>query len=200
MSAEIGSGRRGAAAITGDAALFTAVAVAAGPFSLVVGPAVAWLLHGRHVDRHAVIGWGIGLVAGVAVVGGLFGVLFAIGAAIGPVGGSEFTGGIVLLVSAGAVFLAALVALDIDAVRDLSAARRTHVRLDIARLVATLIVLLAVAAVTVVQTIDPASGAGDAGPFALFAGAIGAVTMLVGNIVHARLEKSAAHPGPVSGT
>lgn len=198
MSSDIVSARKSTAAITADAALFTAVTVAFAPLSFVVGPAAAWLLHGRRVDRSAVISWGIGLLAGVAGVRGLFAALLAIGAAIGPVGDSEFTGGIVLLVVASAVFLAMLVALDVDALLDLAVARRIHVRLDIARLVATLIVALAVVAVTVIQTTNPASGIGDAGPFALFAGAIGAVTMWVGNMMHARLEKSDGAPGTVS--
>ena len=198
MSPDAVATRGSTAAIIGDAALFTAVVVVVGPLSLLVGPAAAWLLHGRRVDRAALIGGAVGLVAGIAGVGGVFLVLLAIGGAIGPAGGSEFTGGIVLLAVASAVFLAGLVALDIDAVRDLAPARRSHVRLDIARLVSTLILALATAAVTVIQSTDPATGIGDAGVFALFAGAIGAVTMWVGGMVRARLQKTAAAGGAAS--
>jgi len=191
MSSDVVSGRRRTAAIIGDSALFTAVTVVAGPLSLIIGPAAAWWLHGRRVNRAAAIAGAIGLLVGIVAVGGIFLMFPAIGAAVGPVGGSEFTYAIVLLAAASIVFLAGVVALDIDAVRDLAHTRRNHIRLDIARLVSTLIVALAVVAVTVIQATNPATEIGDAGVFALFAGAVGAITMWVGGMIHARLEKSA---------
>lgn len=188
MSSDVVSARGTTAAMVGDAALLTAVTVIAGPLSLIIGPTAAWLLHGRRLSRAAAIGGAIGVVTGIAGVGGLFLVLLAIGSAIGPIGGSEFTYPIVLLSAAGAVFLVGLVALDIDAVRDLARTRRNHIRVDIARLVSTLVLALAVTAITVIQATNPATEIGDAGVFALAAGAVGAITMLVGGMIHARLE------------
>jgi hypothetical protein len=199
MTSQSSRRRHGVATLIGDAALFTALTVAIAPLTVVVGPAVAWLLHGRRIGRAAVIGWAIGVVVAVVGVTSLYWALVLTGAAIGLAGGSEFTGGIVLLVVATVVFFAVVIWLDADAIRDLAVARRLHARLDVARLVATAIAVLAAVAITLIQTYNPASGVGDAGPFALLAAAIGAVTVLVADLVAARLERADAVPGASGG-
>lgn len=182
-------------AMAGDAALFTAVTIVAGPLSLLIGPTAAWLLHGRRLNRAAAISLAVGVVAGLVVVGGVLLVLVGIGWAIGPLGGSEFTYPIVLLAVASILFLAGLVALIVDAVRDLAPARRRHVRLDVARLVATAALAVGVAAMTVIQTRNPATEVGDAGVFALAAGSVAGVAMRVGGRVHERWTKQRTAPG-----
>lgn len=199
MSSDVASAKGGTAAIVGDACLFTAVTVAVGPLCLVLGPAAAWFLHGRRFDRAAVAGGAIGVAVGVLAVGGFFLVLPVVFGAIGPIGGWEHTAPVALLGVAAALFVAVLVALDVDAVRDLAPARRNHARLDVARLVSTLIIVLGAAAVSVIQATDPASEIGDAGVFALGAGVVGAIAMVVGSTVHARWERRGGTAGTVEG-
>ena len=194
MASAIARAKGNSATIAGDACLFTAatfclLAVAGGPLALIIGPAAAWLLHGRRLDRPAAVSGGFGLVAGVVAVGGFFVVLPLLARAVEPPGWSEFAIPVALLAVAGAVFLAVVVGLDVDGIRDLSPSRRHHVRLDIARLVSTLVVVVFAAVVTLVQLANPAGEIGEAGIFALGAAAVGAVTMLVADAIHARREK-----------
>lgn len=185
MSSHVASAKSGAIAIIGDACVFTAVAIVAGPLALVIGPSAAWLLHGRRMDRSAVMAGIIGMAIGFLVVGGFFFLLPIVLGAIRPVGSGEFTVPVALLAWTGVVFLAVLVALDVDAVRDLSSpARQNHTRLDIARLVATLILAGAAVVMSIVQLTHPATAIGDAGVFALGAGAVGAVAMSVANALN----------------
>lgn len=205
MSSDITSAKGNTAAIVGDACLFTAaafclLAVVAGPLALVLGPAAAWLLHDRRINRAAVISGVIGIAIGVIVVGGFFVLVSLVSGAIGPVGGWEFTVPAVLLATAGAVFLALLVVLDIDGVRDLLPGGRKHTRLDWARLVSTLVIAVFAAVVSLVQAAYPATEIGDAGVFALGAAAVGAVTMLVAEAVHARWEKRSGTAGTAAST
>jgi hypothetical protein len=184
------------AAIVGDACLFTAAAFCVltvfGPLlalALLVGPVAAWLLHSRRIDRTTVVGGGIGIATGLATVGGMFFLLSLVVGGLGPVGGWEFTVPIAILAVVSTVFFALVIALDIDGVRDLLPARRTHTRLDLARLVSTAVIAVFVAVVSFVQATNPASKIGDAGVFALGAAAVGAVTMIVTHAIHARSEK-----------
>lgn len=122
-------------ALVGDACLFTAAAfcllvLVGGPLALVIGPAAAWLLHDRRLDWAAVISEVMGIVIGLVVVGGFFVLVPLVSATIGPVGGQEFAVPAALLAIAGTAFLALIVVLDIDGIRDLLPARRKHIRLD----------------------------------------------------------------------
>jgi hypothetical protein len=184
------------AVIVGDACLFTAAAFCVltvfGPLlalALLVGPVAAWLLHNRRIDRIAVVGGGIGIATGLVTVGSMFFLLSLVAGALGPVGGWEFTVPVAILAIVSTVFFALVIALDIGSVRDLLPARRTHTRLDLARLVSTAVVAVFVAVVSFVQATNPASEIGDAGVFALGASTVGAVTMIVTHAIHARSEK-----------
>lgn len=181
-------------AMAGDAALFAAITILTGPLSLIIGPAASWLLHGRRVSRATAISLAIslavGIVAGLAVVGGLLAAFGTIGAVIGPIGGSEFTFAITLLSVVGALFTAGLVALVVDAIRDLAPSRRRHVRLDVARLVATAVLVVEGTAITVIQSRNPAAEIGDAGVFALAAGAVAAVAIWVGGRMFVRWART----------
>lgn len=181
-------------ALVGDACLFTAaafcpLALVGGPLAFVIGPAAAWLLHDRRIDRAAVISEVLGIVISVVVVGGLFVLAPLVSTAIGPIGGREFAVPAAFLAAAGTVFLALMVLLDIDAIRDLLPARRKHIRLDYLRLASTVVIAVFVVVVSLVQTIYPETEIGDAGVFALGAAAVGAVTMLAMQSIHAYWER-----------
>lgn len=199
MSTDVASTRRETATLVGDSALFTAIAVVLGPLAVVAGPGAAWLFHGRRIDKTAAISWLLGAVVSFIAVGAIYFMLVALMTAVGPIGGSEFALPIIVLAVAGIVFVSALIALDVDALRDLGPERRAHTRLDVARLIVTAVFAVALVAITLVQRANPASEVGDAGVFALMAGAMGAITMWVGTMIHARLEKSAGSAEASSG-
>lgn len=181
-------------ALVGDACLFTAatfclLVVVGGPLALIIGPAIAWFLHDRRINWAAAVSEVAGLVISVFVVGGVFVLAQWVSAALGPVGGWEFAVPVAFLATAGALFLALIVALDVDGLRDLLPAQRRHVRLDYARLVSTLVVVVFVAVVSLLQTLNPESEFGDAGVFALGAAAVGAVAMLAMKSIYTYWEK-----------
>lgn len=191
--------RRETAALVADAAVISAATVAIGPLSLIVGPAAAWYLHGRRLDKAAVLSGLFGLVGGVVSVGVLYASLVALSGGFAQAGDSQdFTGGLIMLGIAAVVFFSVLVALDIGAVRDLRASRREHVRLDIVRLVATLVLVAGAAAIAVAQTMNPASEVGDAGAFALMAGAVSAVTTYLAVKLHAAARHHDGAAGPAA--
>ncbi len=191
MSSATSPEKQNTATMVGDACLFTAaafcpLAIMGGPLALIIGPSVAWLLHNRRPSRPAVISGGIGLVIGIILVGGVLMTAPLLARAIEPPSTSESTIPVALLAAVGVLFLAVVVALDIQAIRDLLPARRQHVRLDIARLVSTGVIALFAAIVSAVQLANPATEVGEAGIFALGAAAVGAVTMAVANALHGR--------------
>ena len=96
-------------------------------------PLIAWRVHGRRLDGTATLGAVLGLIAGAATA-----------VAIIP-----------LLVVAVA-FLAAIVWVDVDALRDLWPRRRAHLWLDILRQSATVVQV-----VCLVSVIVDATGASD---------------------------------------
>ena len=181
--------RGSARVLVADACILTAAAlcvlVFVPPLALLVGPGAAWVLHERRLDRTAVIG----IVVGIVAVGACLVVAALVLDLIGPVGGSEFTVPAAALAVAGTAFLVLLVALDVAAVRDLMPARRVRTRLDIARLVSTSVIAVFVSVMSLLQVTRPNGGFGDAGVFALGAGAVGAVTMMVMSAVHARADR-----------
>ena len=193
MSADAVSGNGSAAALVADACLLTAAAlcvlVFAPPFALLIGPGAAWVLHDRRIDRTAAVGCLIGAVAGLVAVGACFVLAALLLDLIGPIGGSEYAAPIVVLVLVGAAFLVLVGALDVAAVRDLMPARSIRVRLDVARLVSTAVIVVFAAVVTFLQTTRPSGESGDAGVFALGAGAVGAVTMMVMSAVRTRADR-----------
>ena len=194
MSSEITAPKGNPATLVGDAGLFTAAAfcvlvIVAVPLAVIVGPAAAWLLHRRRLDRAAIGSGVIGIGVGGVIVGGLFMLVALVARAIGPAGDSEFTVPLTLLAIAGTLFLALLVGLDIDSLRDLWPARRQHLRLDIARLIATLIVAIFTVVVSLLQAANPASEIGEAGIFGLAATAMGAATMGAALTIYPRMAQ-----------
>jgi hypothetical protein len=100
-----------------------------------LAPLLAWWLHGRHVDGTATLGAILGFIAGgVAVFAAL-----ALGLPFGQ-SGTNIPGAVWVGVAVvAAAYLVAIARLDVDALRDLSPQRRTHVWLDILRLLATVV-------------------------------------------------------------
>jgi hypothetical protein len=135
-------------ALAGDGGLLTAGAVGillglnaigvpmpafVGVAALLLAPLLAWYLHGRRVDGMATLGAVLGFIAGIVAVFAALGVGALFGMSNTHIPAAVWVGlGIV-----GAVFLVAIVWLDVDALRDLSSRRREHVWLDILRLLAT---------------------------------------------------------------
>ena len=145
------------ALFAGDGALLMATACAvlaplallaeAGAIPLMVvgllAPLLAWWLHGRRVDRTATGGAIVGYLAGMGLTMGLVAltvlvilILTAVGLSATSVDAGRLLGQIQIVVIAVA-YLALAAWLDVDALRDLSATRREHVGLDVARLIAT---------------------------------------------------------------
>ncbi len=145
------------AVLAGDGALLMASACAvlaplallieAGAIPLMVvgllAPLFVWWLHGRRVDRTATGGAVLGYLAGAGLTLGLVALtvlvilaLTAVGVAATSVDAGRVLGQIQVVVIAVA-YLALAAWLDVVALRDLSAKRREHAGLDVARLVAT---------------------------------------------------------------
>ena len=179
MTEDTGSHPTATASLVGDACLFSAASVFGLPLSIVLGPALAWWLHGRTFDAGAVLGWLAGLLVAVAVVGGfLVGLPLALQAAA-PSGPEDFTVPIILLSIAGAALFAVAAALAVVAIRDLMPGRRARVRVDIVRLAAVAVLVVGAVAIFMIQRAYPASEVGSAAVFALATGAIGAITTWV---------------------
>lgn len=153
------------AALAGDAGLLTAAAAGwalvpgalepgvsgllgsvllwAGIAALLFLPLLAWWIHGRPADGTATLGAIVGFAVGAAVVfGALWLVVIAraiFGASNVVLGGSDLGVPWVMVAGVAVVVVAYLVGiawLDVDALRDLLR-RRTHVWLDVLRLLAT---------------------------------------------------------------
>lgn len=184
MSSDMRSGTAHTAVIVADAvvlttAAFCLLAVVGAPFALVVGPALAWVLHGHRLDRGVMMSGVIGIVAAIAVVGGVLVLIPRLFAASVPSGGSEFAGPIALLGAFVLALVVLVVVLDIDGIRDLLGRQRVHARLDIARLASTAIIAIFSAVVGAIQHSHPETEIGDAGVFALAAGVVGGIAMLI---------------------
>lgn len=181
--------------MAGDAALISAATVALGPLSLLIGPLAAWYLHGRRIDRDAIVAGIAGVaIAGVATAATVLGLVF-FGRLVEPAGMPEEAGGIVLLASATSIFGIVLVALNVDALHDVFKAR-LHVRLDVVRFVMTGLVVAGAAVIVVVQRANPASEVGDAGPMALMAALVAGIAVAIAHAIVSRRRSSSASVPP----
>ncbi len=166
--------------------------------AVLLGPLLAWYLHGRHVDGTAALGAVLGFIAGLVVLIAVLALAGILGLTQGNIPGAVWVEVVVVL----AVYLAASVWLDVDALRDLSPQRRTHVRLDIVRLLAT-----AGCVAFIVGEIVWATGSlspdVDQVPVLLVLvgpGALGAAAAMGADLMVRRHEqRSQAHPPLISG-
>jgi hypothetical protein len=208
-------GRR--AVLAGDGALLMAsVCAVLAPLAYLVEPAaipllavgllaplLVWWLHGRHIDRTATGGAAIGYLAGVAFALGLVlltVIVMVLITAIGLSGSMDDAGktlGQIQVVVIAVAYLALAVWLDIDAVRDLAPKRRAHVRLDAARLVATVAGVAYLAGVVVWASAHPEFDSIGAILSLGACGVVGAAVVTVADLMVANHERR-SHGRPVS--
>lgn len=157
---------------------------------VLVCPYVVWRLHGRHDTRSSTAGASLGLLLGGGV---LWVLLIAVGlisvAVSWAVGVSD---GVVALVLVGGLLTALVVALDVDALRDL-AGRHLHVGTDVARLAATVVALATVAVALWYASANADQAPAELLAFGLAAGIVGAVGAL-GADVASTMRASGTQP------
>ena len=146
---------------------------------VIVGPLVAWRLHGRRLTWMAVLG---------AVVGGfVLGNVVALLAAVVLVPlvwlvtsvSTEIAGLVAVVVVIGGAFVALLVWLVVDGVRDLSPSRREHPRLDVVRFISVAVPVVFAIGVGIWTARNPGDESGEAILFAMMAG-VGAAMIVTG--------------------
>jgi len=155
----------------------------------VVGPLIAWRLHGRGFGKADVPGLIVGFPVGGALVMPLAMLGPLIDWFVGLFTPAKYAGAIGYLAFVVFAFLVVLVLVDIDALRDLSVTRRSHLPLDVGRLMATAAVV-AFASVVVAKMIA-GEGALDAWVFLLLAGIQGAFVVVVADVVGGLIAKRA---------
>jgi hypothetical protein len=218
MSAEVPSGKRLHLQFAGDACLMTAatfavaIALQLGLFALlgspkeenvlfgianvvlmllgvVAGVVLTWRLYGRRIQLVTVIGAVVGVgVAGPVTM--LLPVLSSIFAwVLRSFTTAELAGPIALVVLVSAAFVALIVWLVVDTVRDMAPGKRVHVRLDRWRLVAVLVLAVYTAVVTVVSLRSQDGEMFEAIIFAMFAGIIGAAAVGGADLAHWLVER-----------
>ena len=157
--------------------------------SFVVGPLLAWRLHGRRFGKADVPG----LIVGFPVGGALVMPLAILGPLIdwfvGLFSPAKYAGAIGYLAFVVFAFLAVLVLVDVDALRDLSMTRRSHLPLDVGRLMAT-VAVVAFASVGAAKMIA-GEGALEASVFLLLAAIQGASVVVVADVVAGLIAKRA---------
>jgi len=147
---------------------------------VIVGPLIAWRLHGRRLTWMAVLG----AVVGGFVIGNVVGMLAAVVLVplvllVTSVSGSEIAGLVAVVVVFGGAFVALLVWLVVDGVRDLSPSRREHPRLDVVRLISAAVLVVFAIGVGIWTARNPGDESGEAILFAIMAG-VGAAMIVTG--------------------
>ena len=167
---------------------------------VIVGPLVAWRLHGRRLTWMAVLG----AVVGGFVLGNVVGmlamlVLVPLVWLVTSVSGSEIAGLIVVVVLVGGAFVALLVWLVVDGVGDLSPSRREHPRLDVVRFISVAVLVVFAIAVGIWTARNPGGETGEAILFAMMAG-VGAAMIVTGaeaaTSLAAQRKSDTGVPGP----
>lgn len=128
---------------------------------------------------------------GAVVVVGLVLVAMLVGQATTALAGNELAGPLAVLVLVCAGFVALIVWLDIDAVRNLSPGRREHQRLDVARIVATVVFVIFAGTTFGANIANPKSEIGEAAIFAMAAGIFAAVLTAVADATVTLAERRA---------
>jgi len=146
---------------------------------VIVGPLVAWRLHGRRLTWMAVLG----AVVGGFVLGNVVGMLAAV--VLVPLVwlvtsvSTEIAGLVAVVVVIGGAFVALLVWLVVDGVRDLSPSRREHPRLDVVRFISAAVLVVFAIGVGIWTARNPGDESGEAILFAMMAG-VGAAMIVTG--------------------
>lgn len=162
----------------------------------IAGVIAAWMLHGRRITGAASVGGLLGVVASSVVMPAFVFVAYLLGLLASIFTAWEFAGPLAAAVVFGAAAVALMVWLLVDAMRDLAPSRRTHFRLDLARIGAALaLVVLAVIVIVMAMQPDGAETA-EAIIFALIAG-VGGALMVAGAdaaTLYAQRQKDAQTP------
>ncbi|MFA5844420.1 MAG: hypothetical protein WC971_06285 [Coriobacteriia bacterium] len=159
----------------------------------VVGPALTWVLHGRRIDRTVVLSaLGGHFVGGNAIWIAAMLLVAVTSLAAKPFTSWEFAGPVAAAAIVAVAVLAFVVWLDIAAVRDLSPSRREHVRLDVARLASTVIIVVFAVVVVLAMRSNPEN---EAGAFILAAGVFAGAGMAVTDWIVKYLERRKAAGG-----
>lgn len=145
---------------------------------VVVVPILVWLLHGRRLSAMAVLGGVVGALSAGVVFMAMAAVSALLGLLVSPFTDSEFAGPIALLVVVSAAFVALVLWLVADAIRDLAADRRSRVRIDVLRLVSAAVLAAFSVGVAVWTANNPGDESGEALIFAMLAGLGGALAVL----------------------
>jgi drug/metabolite transporter (DMT)-like permease len=151
--------------------------------TVVVGPASAWLLHRRRVTAMAVVGAILGAGAAMVVVLGVSTVAAMTGPKSDTFALADLAGVFTVVGALALAAAVAIVAVEVDAIRDLVASPRRHERLDIARIAAVAVILLFAGVALWLGVVRPELGMGEAGIFALVAGIFGAIVVGVTELV-----------------
>lgn len=166
---------------------------------VVVVPVLVWIMHGRRVTIHAVVGGVLGALSAGFVFFAIVALSALLGLLLSPVTDSEFAGPIAMLVVVSAAFVALVFWLVVDAIRDLAPNRRANLRIDLLRLV-SVVVLVALSVGVALWTFDrPGDESGEALVFAMVAGLGGALAVAGAETLTslAAARKDSAPPAPV---
>lgn len=145
---------------------------------VILGPLVAWRLHGRRLSWMAALGAALGAFVGSNIVGMLVMLVFApLGWLVSQLGGSEFAGLMAMVVVVGGAFVALLVWLVTNGVRDLSPSRRVHPRMDIVRVISAAALVVFAIGVALWTADHPGGESGEAIIFAMLAGLVAALAV-----------------------
>lgn len=160
-----------------------------GLFGMIVGPILTWILHERRINRTAVLS----ALAGFFLGGSVLWIVFMLVVAVAdflmkPFTSWEFAGPVASAALVAAVVVALIVWLDVDAVRDFSSLHRKHLRLDVARLVSTAVIVVFATMVSLSMRTNPEN---EAGAFILAAGVFAGVGMAVTDWIVRYMEQRA---------
>jgi hypothetical protein len=145
---------------------------------VVVIPVLVWLLHGRALSGMAVLGGAVGAFSTGLVFMGVVALSALLGLLASPFTDSEFAGPVAMLILAAAGFVAVVVWLVVDAIRDLAARRRRYPRIDALRLLSAVILVVFAAGMAVLIVSNPGVGeVADAPVFVMVAGLAGALAV-----------------------
>ncbi len=157
--------------------------------AVVLGPVAAWLLHGQRVGGWKVMGRALGLALVVLLATPLLSVTPVLRTVLGDVAGRVMGVAAVALALVALTFLVLMYWLDVDAAGDMARPHHEHQSLDVARLAASVAVVLFALALTFTAGSVPGIGASEAGIFALAAGALGGVVAVAIDALAAYAER-----------
>lgn len=144
---------------------------------VLICPSIVWRTHGHRDSTSSALGAGVGLVGGGWVLWALLMLVAGVGLVVSRMSGGAVSEALASLLLVSALLVALVVALDVDAIRDL-ARNRAHVGTDATRLVATLLAVGTAAASIWYAVANPGQEPAELLAFGLAAGVVGAAVVL----------------------